>query len=117
MRHRNKKIKIGRSPQQRKALLKTMASALILKERIFTTEIKAKKLRSFVEKVISRSKEDKLVNRRLLFKIFSPRIVDRLFKEIGPRYRGCAGGYTRIIKSGSRKADAAKMVLIELIKK
>lgn len=117
MRHRNKKIKLGRSPQQRKAILRAMASALILKERIFTTEGKAKKLKPFIERTISRSRENTLANRRFLLETFSPRIVQKLFKEIGPRYVNQPGGYTRIVKAGSRKADSAKMVLIELIKK
>lgn len=117
MRHRKKKIKLGRSFQQRRAILRVMARALILKEKIFTTETKAKKIRSFVEKAISRAKQDNLNNRRILLADFSPRIVNKLFKEIGPRYASQAGGYTRMIKTEPRKADGAKMVLLELIKK
>lgn len=117
MRHRNKKMKLGRSFQQRKAILKALASALILREKIFTTENKAKKLKPFVEKAISKARKNNLANKRLLLQTFSPRIVDKLMKEIGPRYVNQSGGYTRIIKSNLRKADAARMVLIELVKK
>jgi large subunit ribosomal protein L17 len=94
-----------------------LASAIILKERIFTTESKAKKVRPYLEKAISRSRENTLTNKRNLLIDFTPRVVNKLLKEIGPRYVNHTGGYTRIIKTNARKSDAAKMVLIELIKK
>jgi len=117
MRHRNKKQKLGSSFHQRKAILRSLASAIILKERIFTTEGKAKKVRPYLEKAISRSRKDTLVNKRILLMDFTSRVVNKLLKEIGPRYASQAGGYTRIIKTNARKSDAAPMVLIELIKK
>jgi len=94
-----------------------LASALVSKEKIFTTEGKAKKMRPFLEKAITRAKKNTIANRRILLETFPVRIVDKLMKEIGPRYVNQPGGYIRIMKTMPRKADAAKMVLIELIKK
>jgi len=116
MRHKKKKNKISKTKDQRKAILRSLASSVILKEKIITTEGNAKKLRPFLEKSISCSRNDILKNRRLLFKNFSPKAVDKLIKEIGPRYKERAGGYSRIIKAGVRKGDDAKMAIIELIK-
>jgi len=116
MRHRNKKQKLGSSFHQRRAILRSLANAIILRNRIFTTEGKAKKVKPFIEKVISRAKKDTLANRRLLLKDFNLRIVNKLIKEIAPKYANRVGGYTRIIKTNNRKADSAKMVFIELIK-
>jgi len=89
---------------------------VILKEKIATTEAKAKKLRPFLEKTISRARKDTLANRRLLLKDFSKKIVDKLIKELGPRYKDRPGGYSRIIKISPRKTDSAKMAIIELLK-
>lgn len=116
MRHRKKKLKLTRTKDQRRALLRSLASSLILKERIITTEAKAKKLRPFLEKAISRAKEDNLANRRFLLRDFSLKVVGKLMKEIGPRYKERHGGYSRIIKINPRKTDSAKMAIIELIK-
>jgi len=116
MRHAKKRNKITKTQDQRQAAYIALASALILKEKITTTEAKARKIRPFAEKAISRAKTDTLANRRLLLKSFTPRLVGKLFKEIGPRYKERIGGYTRIIKAGLRKNDAAKMAIIELIK-
>lgn len=116
MRHRKKRNKLTRSKDQRRALLRSLASSLILKEKIITTEAKAKKLRPFLEKVISRARKDTLANRRLLLKHFSQKVINKLFKELGPRYQVRPGGYCRIIKINPRKADSAKMAIIELIK-
>jgi len=116
MRHRKKRQKLTKTIDQRKAILRSLISALILKEKIITTEAKAKKLRPFLEKAISRAKQTNITNRRFLLKDFSLKAVDKLLKEIGPRYKDRAGGYSRIIKIDSRKNDAAKMAIIELIK-
>jgi len=102
--------------------LKAEISALLSKEKIKTTEAKAKEVRPLVEKFITRAKKPTvytrgdLSSRRLLAKFFSPEIVTKLFKEIGPRYKERKGGYTRIIKLGPRKSDGAKMAIIELVK-
>jgi len=116
MRHGKKRNKLTKSKDQRQAAYRALVSALFLKETITTTEAKAKKIKPFAEKVISKAKEDTLANRRMLLRDFSPRLVTKLFKELGPRYKDRKGGYSRIIKAGPRKNDAAKMAIIELIK-
>lgn len=116
MRHRKKRNKLTKSKDQHRLLLCSLASSLILKEKIITTEAKAKKLRPFLEKSISRASQETLANRRLLLRDFSPKIVNKLIKELGPRYKDRPGGYSRIIKISSRRTDSAKMAIIELIK-
>jgi large subunit ribosomal protein L17 len=116
MRKRKKGRKFSRKRDQRKALLRSLASNLILKERIKTTEAKAKTLASFVEKQITRAKVDNLHTRRLLRIFFPEKIVKKLITEIAPRYKERKGGYTRIIKLGPRKSNGAKMVIIEFVK-
>lgn len=116
MRHRKKGRKFRKSKDQQKALLCSLASSLILKEKIITTEAKAKELRIFLEKSITRAKRDILLNRRFLSRNFRPEVVKKLFQELGPRYKDKPGGYSRITKIGPRKSDSAKMVIIELLK-
>jgi large subunit ribosomal protein L17 len=116
MRKRKKGRKLSRKRDQRRALLKSLSGELFLKERIITTEAKAKELRSFAERFIERAKEKNLPNIRYLSRFFSKEIVKKLFDEIGPRYKERKGGYTRILKLGSRKSDSAKMAIIELVK-
>jgi len=116
MRHRKKGRKFTRSKNQEKALLNSLASALIIKEKIITTEAKAKGVRPFIEKLITRAKKDNLANRRFLAKNFSKEVIKKLFKELGLRYKNRPGGYIRITKINSRKEDAAKMAVLELIK-
>ena len=115
-----KKIKKGRKfhrkKDQRKALLQLMARALVLKEKIKTTEEKAKESRSLIEKSITLAKKNNLACRRKLLENFSERIVKKLIEEIAPRYKERNGGYTRIIKIGPRISDGAKMVFFELVK-
>jgi len=115
MRKRKKQRKLHRKRDQRKALLKSLARELFLKEKIKTTEAKAKELRSFAEKFIERAKEKNLANIRYLRRYFSKDVVKKLFNEIGPRYKERKGGYTRIIKLGYREGDRAKMAIIELV--
>ena len=116
MRKHKKGRKLSRKRDQRRALLKSLASALLLKEKIKTTEAKAKEVASFVEKQITRAKAGSLSSRRLLTRDFSPEVVKKLVNEIAPRYKERKGGYTRIIKLGPRKSNGAKMAIIELIK-
>ncbi len=116
MRKRKEGRKLSRKKNQRKALLKTLASALILNEKIKTTEAKSKEVSKFIEKKITKAKKGDLTARRLLNQFFSPKIVKKLVDEIGPRYKGRKGGYTRIIKLGPRKSDGARMAIIEFVK-
>ncbi len=109
------KRRFGRKRDQRRALLASLCRGLILNEKIKTTEAKAKELRSFIEKVVTRSKEDSVHTRRILKKRFSDDVVRKLISEIGPRYKDRAGGYTRIIKTGPRVEDGAKMAIIEFV--
>ena len=116
MRKRKRGRKLSRKRDQRKALLKALASALFLREKIKTTEVKAREVSIFVEKQITRAKISNLSSRKLLAKKFSPEIVKKLVNEIAPKYKERKGGYTRIIKLGLRKSDGAKMAIIELVK-
>jgi len=108
--------KFSRKRSQRVALLKSLASNLILREKIKTTEAKAKGTAKFLEKFISQAKKRDLTSRRILANFFSFKIVKKLIEEIGPRYKERKGGYTRILKLGPRKSNGAKMAIIELIK-
>lgn len=116
MRKRKKGRKFSRKRDQRRALLRAVAGALLSKERIKTTEAKAKEISGFVEKQISVAKKGNLHSRRILVKLFPEKIVKKLMDEIAPRYKDRKGGYTRIIKLGPRKSDGAKMTIIELVK-
>ncbi|MCX6764404.1 MAG: 50S ribosomal protein L17 [Candidatus Nealsonbacteria bacterium] len=117
MKKRKKGRKFNRETSQRKALLIGLANNLFLKEKIKTTQAKAKELAGFAEKYITKAKEINLAKKRLLLRDLSSRVVAKLEKEIAPRYKTRPGGYTRIIKLGRRtKSDGAKMAIIELIK-
>lgn len=116
MQKRRKGRKLSRKRNQRKALLKALASALILNEKMKTSQAKAKETAGFVESFITIAKKGDLSSRRKLSEFFSPKIVKKLIADLAPRYQGRSGGYTRIIKLGRRKSDGAKMAIIELIK-
>lgn len=107
--------KLGREKNQRKALKRSLARALFLEGRIKTTEAKAKELKSFAEKIITRAKKGGVSSNRELAKHFSKEIVSKLTGQIAPKYKNRQGGYTRVIKLGPRKSDGAKMVFIELV--
>lgn len=115
MRKRKSARKLSRKRDQRKALLKGLASSLILHERIKTTEAKAKEARPFVEKLITRAKKGDLAARRAVLAVLGPKSAKRLMDELAPRYKKRPGGYTRIIKLGARKSDGAKIAIIELV--
>ncbi|HEX9608890.1 MAG TPA: 50S ribosomal protein L17 [Candidatus Paceibacterota bacterium] len=117
MRHHKNTRTLGRSQNQRRALLRHLARSLILEERIQTTEAKAKELRPFVERLVTKSKHDTLSSRRLILERLGNETVAtrKLFAVIGPRYQERAGGYTRITKLATAKADARKMAQIEFV--
>ena len=116
MRHRKANRQLRRTSEQRLALLRGLASALIERGAIETTEAKAKELRPFVEKLITKAKTGTLHARRLAVRHVQKReIADRLFQEVGPRFAARPGGYTRILKTGHRKGDGAEMARIELV--
>lgn len=117
MRHHNNNRTFGRSRSQRTALLRGLALSLIENGKIHTTEAKAKELRSYVEKLITKSKEDTLSSRRLVMsKLGEPHtdIVKKLFSDVAKRYIDRNGGYTRVIKLGETAAGR-KEAYIELV--
>ena len=116
MRHRKKGRSLSRSPSHRKALLRNMATSLFRHERITTTTARAKELRPYAERLITLAKRGDLHARRLVARRIADRdVLGKLFDDIGPRYAERAGGYTRILKLGNRRGDAADMALIELV--
>lgn len=116
MKKRSKKRKLSREKDQRKSLLRSLAREFFLKEKIKTTEAKAKEVLIFIEKQITKAKKADLASQRLLARYFSPKIVKKIVDEIAPRYKERKGGYTRIVKLGPRKSDGAKMAIIQLLK-
>ena len=118
MRHGKKFNHLGRKAAHRKAMLSNMASSLIEHKRIRTTHQKAIALKRFIEPMITKAKNATLHNRRQVLKSLNDQTaVKTLFDVIGPSYTQRPGGYTRIIKLGSRVNDAAKMSLIEFVDK
>lgn len=116
MRHGKKILKIGRTASHRKAVLGNMASSLILHKRINTTQAKAKALQKFIEPLITKAKTDTTHNRRIVFKyVKNKEAVSELFREVSQKVGDRPGGYTRIIKTGFRKGDAAEIAMIELV--
>jgi large subunit ribosomal protein L17 len=116
MRHRKGFNHLGRTSSHRKAMLSNMANSLLLHKRITTTLAKAKELRSFVEPLITRAKEDTTHNRREVFSdLKSKQVVTELFRDIIVKVGDRPGGYTRILKTGNRMGDNAEMCMIELV--
>ena len=116
MRHNKKFNHLGRTADHRKGMLTNMAISLIKHKRITTTLAKAKALKKFVEPLITRSKNDTTTSRRVVFRYLQDKYaVTELFKEISTKVADRPGGYTRIIKLGIRKGDAAEMAFIELV--
>ena len=116
MRHHKAQRTLGRVRNQREALLRSLARALILHEKIQTTEAKAKELRPFVEKLVSKSRTDDLASRRLVNSRLGDSVAtQKLFAKLAPKYKERPGGYTRITKLVTDKADARKMAQIEFV--
>ncbi len=119
MRHHNKNKKFGRETKQRRALLRSLAIALIKNEKIETTEVKAKELRKYVEKLITKGKNSTLATRRLLnSKLGSGGdfAAKKIIEDLSKRYADRPGGYLRIIKKGDRiGSDGALIAIIEFV--
>ncbi len=114
--HRIAGKKLGRPKDQRVALLRSLAGGVVRHGRIVTTQAKAVETRRFVEKLITHGKKGTLHHRRLaLAQVPNQEVVKKVFDELAPRYANRPGGYTRIVKLGSRKGDAAAMALVELV--
>jgi len=116
MRHRNKKIKLGRKTAHRSSLLANLACSLIEHKRINTTVTKAKVLKRFIEPLITKTKDDSTHNRRVVFRYLrNKNAVSELFRTISNKIGDRPGGYTRIIKLGNRLGDNANMAMIEFV--
>lgn len=116
MRHNKKLNHLGRKSEHRKAMLSNMAASLIMHKRIETTLAKAKALRVYVEPLITKSKDDSTHSRRTVFGYLKNKIaVNELFREVSQKVSTRPGGYTRILKTGTRLGDSAEMCFIELV--
>lgn len=116
MKHLKKGRKFGRVTNQRRALILGLARNLIRKERIETTESRAKEIRGVVEKMVTRAKKGTLANRRLLLAKIGEVEVKKLFSELAPRYKDRPGGYLRLLKFKTRQSDGAPVNIIEFVK-
>ena len=111
-----KGARLGSGPKHQRQMLSNLASSLFEHERVQTTEAKAKMLRPFAERLITKAKDGSIHKRRQVLSVIEDReIVHKLFDDIGPRFADRNGGYTRILKIGPRNGDAAPMALIELV--
>lgn len=116
MRHLKQGRKLNRSPSHRLALLRNMATSLLRHDRITTTDAKAKELRRWADWLVTLGKDGSLhARRQALAFVQDKAVVARLFSELGPRFRDRSGGYTRIVKVGRRRGDAAPLSVIELL--
>ncbi|MDO9399175.1 MAG: 50S ribosomal protein L17 [bacterium] len=116
MRHQNKNKKLDRKKAPREAMLKNLASSIFIYEKIKTTEAKAKVIRPIVEKLITVAGKGDLNARRKLIQVLPQKMaIKKAMEVLGARYKERPGGYTRIIKLGTRQGDGAKMVQIELV--
>ncbi len=114
--------RLGRTSDQRKALLRDLVTDIIINERIVTTESKAKELKKLADKMVTLAKDGSLASRRQAAETVrfeevkeGQNALQKLFDEIGPRYKDRTGGYTRIIKTVPRRGDAAPMAIIEFV--
>ena len=114
MRHLKTGRKLNRSAAHRKALMRNLVKALIQREQIRTTDAKAKELRRWADRIVTLGKRGTVHSRRLAFAYLGSRkLVKRLFDDVAPRFRQRAGGYTRVLKIGPRRGDAAPLSLVE----
>jgi len=115
MNHQVKGRKFKRDHAQKKALMKHLAESIILQERIETTEAKAKELSPYIEKLVTRAKKGDLLAAKIIHGMLSEEPAKKLLTDIAKKYEGRNGGYTRIIKMGTRNHDAAKTAIIEFV--
>lgn len=115
MEHGKKNRKFSRETKQRKELMLDLARALIIRGKITTTQAKAKSLKPYIEKIITKSKTPGVATNRLLASQIGVKYVKKLTTEIAPRFAGRNGGYARIFNIGQRESDGAKMAIIELL--
>ena len=116
MRHGKKHNHLKRTSAHRKALLRNLTISLVEHKRIMTTLAKAKALRVFIEPLVTKAKDNKTHNRRVVFSYLQDKeCVKTLFNEIGPKVADRPGGYVRVIRTGFRKSDSAEMAMIEFV--
>lgn len=116
MRHHNNVRKFGREKNQRRALMKSLASSLLIHEKMTTTLPKAKELRPYIEKLVTRAKNNSLSSRRLIYSTLgTSNASKKLINILGPKYAERKGGYTRITRLASKRQDNALMAQIEFI--
>ena len=116
MRHGKKNNHLGRKEAHRYSLLSNLAISLITHKRIFTTVAKAKALRTYVEPLLTKSKDDSTHSRRVVFSYLQSKdAVTELFREVSQKIADRPGGYTRIIRTGNRLGDNAEMCMMELV--
>ncbi|MDR7483770.1 MAG: 50S ribosomal protein L17 [Armatimonadota bacterium] len=112
-----KRRKLGRDTGERRALFRDLVSALILHERVQTTDARARETKKIADSLIASAMANDLQARRRVRRLLTDRrVVTRLFADIVPRYQPGRGGYTRVVKLGTRRGDAAPMALVELVK-
>ena len=116
MRHKVKGRKLGRTSEHRLAMFRNQLSSLVLHGRIRTTLAKAKELRPIAEKIVTKGRRDDIASRRQVRRWIADRtLVKKLFDEVSPRFQDRPGGYTRVIKLGTRPGDGAEMALLEWV--
>jgi large subunit ribosomal protein L17 len=118
MRHRRRTHRFGRNPKERQAMLENLVTSLLTHQQITTTLEKAKETKKLADRVITLGKADSLHSRRQAFSYLQDHaLTSKLFKEVAPRFKTRAGGYTRILQLSRRKGDGAQMALLELTEK
>ena len=115
MRHLKKGRKFGRTRDERRALLRTLAFQLVMRERIRTSEANAKELRPIVESYVTRAKSGRLADRRALSSRLPEAAAAKLMSVIAPRFQNRPGGYIRVIRVGARRSDASEQAIIEFV--
>ena len=117
MAYHKRKRKFGRTRDQRKQLMRSLARSVILHERVQTTEARAKSIRPYVEKIVTKAADNTLATRRLLLSRFNndKAVVDKLLHTLGPKYKEQKGGYTRITKVESRQGSGRTVAVIEFV--
>jgi len=116
LRHRIAGRKLSRPTAHRMSMLRTMVTDLLKHEMVQTTEAKAREIRPLAEKMITRGKKGTLHERRLAAAFLTDQnVLKKVFEELGPRFESRTGGYTRMVKLGQRKGDAAPMAIVELL--
>jgi len=113
---RGKNRKFGRKKNQRRALYKALATALVENGKIKTTAAKAKSLSQFTDKLITQAKKGDLASRKLVGYNLGSKAAKKLMSEIGPKFKDKKGGYTKVLRLGRRVSDGAEMAIIEFVK-